>query len=218
MPPKWPICLGWGEELVLDWPIGGQYRYRWRPIGAQSLYRFNISTLLSFSFSRSFRIFLHFVFNHFSIERAPFSLDFYFTFVPCFILFFPLYSSVFHYLFFCVSLFILVCSMLVSFLLHALFLICCFMIYFFCSMLYSFLFHAFFHFCSMNYSFLVSYFIFFILYSYLFQAFCISVPWISFFLFPCFIILYPSFILHCFNFNHCYCKLFSFLFYAWTMN
>ena len=165
-----------GEELVLDWPIGGQYRYRCRPTGAQSLFRFNISTLLSFSFSRSFRIFLYFVFNHFSIERAPFSLDFYFSFVPCFILFFPLYSSVFHYLFLCVPLFILVCSIhacfvfapcfILNLLFHDLLLfVPCFIL--FCSML-------FFHFCSMNYSFLVSYFIFFILYSFLFQAF--SVP------------------------------------------
>ena len=187
-----------GEELVLDWPIGGQYRYRCRPTGAQSLFRFNISTLLSFSFSRSFRIFLYFVFNHFSIERAPFSLDFYFSFVPCFILFFPLYSSVFHYLFLCVPLFILVCSIhacfvfapcfILNLLFHDLLLfVPCFILI--CSMLYSYLFHSlflfvpcfilfcsmlFFHFCSMNYSFLVSYFIFFILYSFLFQAF--SVP------------------------------------------
>ena len=206
MPPKWPICLGWGEELVLDWPIGGQYRYRWRPIGAQSLYRFNISTLLSFSFSRSFRIFLHFVFNHFSIERAPFSLDFYFTFVPCFILFFPLYSSVFHYLFFCVSLFILVCSMLVSFLLHALFLICCFMIYFFLFHAYFFFVPCFILFCSMLYSYLFhSLFLFvpcFILFCCM--PFFISVPWIILFLFHT---LFSLFFIHfCF-------KLFIFLFH-----
>ena len=165
-----------GGGASLDWPIGGQYRYRWRPIGAQSLYRFNISTLLSFSFSRSFRIFLHFVFNHFSIERAPFSLDFYFTFVPCFILFFPLYSSVFHYLF-CVSLFILVCSMLVSFLLHALFLICCFMIYFFLFHAYFFFVPYFIHFCSM-------------LYSYLFHSLFLFVPCFIHFCFKLFIFLF----------------------------
>ena len=199
-----------GEELVLDWPIGGQYRCRCRPIGAQSLYRFNISTLLSFSFSRSFRIFLHFVSNHFSIERAPFSLDFYFTFVPCFIFFLynllcvPLfillcsiiYSCVFHACFVSVPCFILnllfhdllLFSMLISFLFHALFFfVPCFILI--CSILYSYLFHALFFFvpCLFSflfheyYSFLVSYFIFFILYSFLFQAFYISVPWISFF-------------------------------------
>ena len=81
-----------GEELVFDWPIGGQYRYRCRPIGAQSFYRFNISTLLSFYSSRSVGYCYILCGN---IFRWKASLDFYFTsffilsaFLSCFILFF----------------------------------------------------------------------------------------------------------------------------------